>query len=53
MTLTTTIETNGTTIEVDLDELNRYGQYYIRYFPTDFSEGSLTRGHFRSECGVG
>lgn len=29
MTLTTTIETNGTAIEVDLDELDRYGQYYI------------------------
>lgn len=29
MTLTTTIETNGTDIEVDLNELSCYGQYYI------------------------
>lgn len=29
MTLTTTIQTNETAIEVDLDELNRYGQYFL------------------------
>lgn len=29
MTLTTTIETNGTEIEVDLDELDKYGYYYL------------------------
>jgi len=29
MTLTTTIETNGKATQIDLDTLNRYGQYYI------------------------